>query len=340
VVEALIESGDIKVWKARDIVASLVSNEPAPSDEAEPRSSACGKMILLGEHAVVYGRQAIAAPIPLAVEARVKDSKDGIQMVIPRWGVEQRIRSLEEHPQGVAGILAMVLKELKLESRSMEIEVFPHIPRAMGLGGSSALAVAVIRALDTHFGVGLDAEQVNALAFECEKAAHGTPSGVDNTVATYGKPLLYHRDEGPVFTELEIATPMTFVIGISGRESLTATHVARVRESWERQTDRYESLFDEIDALTTSAVGAIATGNHGELGELMNLCHGLLNALQLSTPELEELAYIARSNGALGAKLTGGGGGGSIIALAPDEPQRVIDAIQAAGYQALEVSVG
>ena len=340
VVEALIESGDIKVWKARDIVASLVSNEPTTSDETEPRSSACGKIILLGEHAVVYGRQAIAAPIPLAVEARVKDSADGIQMVIPRWGVEQRIRSLDEHPQGVAGILAMVLKELELESRSMEIEVFPHIPRAMGLGGSSALAVAVIRALDLHFQVGLDAEQVNALAFECEKAAHGTPSGVDNTVATYGKPLLYHRDEGPVFTELEIATPMTFVIGISGRESLTATHVARVRESWERQTDRYESLFNEIDALTTSAVGAIATGNHVELGELMNLCHGFLNALQLSTPELEELAHIARTNGALGAKLTGGGGGGSIIALVPDEPQRVIDAIQAAGYQALEVSVG
>lgn len=339
VVEALIESGEIKVWKAREIVASLTANAPQP-EEAEPRSSACGKMILFGEHAVVYGRQAIAAPIPLAIEARVKDAKDGIHMVIPRWGVEQRIRPVDEHPQGVAGILAMVLEDLKLESRSMEIEVFPHIPRAMGLGGSSALAVAVIRALDAHYRLGLDAEQVNELAFMCEKAAHGTPSGVDNTVATYGKPLLYHRDKGPVFAELDIGTPMTFVIGISGRESLTANHVARVRESWQRQTERYESLFDQIDALTRSAIGAIAAGRLAEVGELMNLNHGLLNALQLSTPELEELAHIARSNGALGAKLTGGGGGGSVIALVPEQPQRVIDAITTAGYQALEVTVG
>ena len=356
VVEALIESGEIKVWKAREIVETLRSNrriaeaEPSAAGSAskdssalgagmEPRSSACGKVILLGEHAVVYGRHAIAAPIPLAVEARVRDAADGIHVLIPRWGIEQRIRPVEEHPQGFAGILAMLLKRLKLETRAMDIEVFPNVPKAMGLGGSSAFAVAIVRALDAHFKLSLSLAEINALAFECEKAAHGTPSGVDNTVATYGKPLVFRNRGKPEFSDLAAAVPLPLVVGITGRESLTANNVARVRENWQRQPKRYERLFDDIDHLTLAAADAIRAGELAELGELMNLNHGLLNALQLSTPELEELVHIARKHGALGAKLTGGGGGGSMIALCPDNSAVVRAAMERAGYQALEVRV-
>jgi hydroxymethylglutaryl-CoA reductase len=338
VVEALIESGEIKVWKAREIVEALASNRKTVED-SEPRSSACGKVILLGEHAVVYGRHAIAAPLPLAVEARVRDAADGIHVLIPRWGVEQRIRPVEEHPQGFAGILAMLLKRLKLETRAMDIEVFPNVPKAMGLGGSSAFAVAIVRALDAHFRLGQSLAEINALAFECEKAAHGTPSGVDNTVATYGRPLLFRNRGKPEFSDLSAAGPIPIVVGISGRESLTANNVARVRQAWERQPKRYERFFDEIDALTLAGAEAIRKGELGELGELMNLNHGLLNALQLSTPELEELVHIARKNGALGAKLTGGGGGGSMIALCPESSVTVKAAMEKAGYQALEVRI-
>ena len=338
VVEALIESGEIKVWKAREIVEALHSNRKTV-DDSEPRSSACGKVILLGEHAVVYGRHAIAAPIPLAVEARVRDAAEGIHVLIPRWGIEQRIRPVEEHPQGFAGILATLLKRLKLEARAMDIEVFPNVPKAMGLGGSSAFAVAIVRALDSHYRLSLSLAEINALAFECEKAAHGTPSGVDNTVATYGKSLLYRNRGKPEFSDLSAAVPIPLVIGISGSESLTANNVARVRQAWERQPKRYERFFDDIDALTIAGADAIRSGELRELGELMNLNHGLLNALQLSTPELEELVHIARTNGALGAKLTGGGGGGSMIALCPDNGAAVKAAMEKAGYQALEVRV-
>jgi len=338
VVEELIESGDIKVWKAREIVQALTSNRRT-TEESEPRSSACGKVILLGEHAVVYGRHAIAAPIPLAVEARVRDAADGVHVLIPRWGVEQRIRPVEEHPQGLAGILATLLKNLDLESRAMDIEVFPHVPKAMGLGGSSAFAVAIVRALDQHFRLALSLEHINALAFECEKAAHGTPSGVDNTVATYGRPLLFRNRGKPEFSELHPGVPIPLVIGISGKESLTATHVAQVRTAWQRQPVRYERLFDEVDTLTLAAAEAIRAGELGELGELMNLCHGLLNALQLSTPELEELVHLARRHGAAGAKLTGGGGGGSVIAVCPHGTTDVVAAMQSAGYQTLEVVI-
>lgn len=345
VVETLIESGEIKVWKAQEIAKNLARRSVVP-DHGE-RSSACGKIILLGEHAVVYGRPAIALPIPLAVEALVRKGGNGIDLVIPRWGLEQKVKS--GSGQGLSGILYYILEQLELEKDSMTIEVIPHVPRAMGLGGSSALAVAIIRAVDDAFALKLGSEHINRLAYECEKAAHGTPSGIDNTIATYGSPLLFQRNAtqdsesggaNARFDTLSIAEPVPLVIGITGRESLTANTVARVRHAWETHQTRYDGIFDQIAALTRAGVDALKDGHWRELGELMNLCHGYLNALQLSTPELEELVHIARANGALGAKLTGGGGGGSMIALCPDSQDEVAAAMEAAGYKTLRVTPG
>ncbi|MEM7001709.1 MAG: hydroxymethylglutaryl-CoA reductase, degradative [Pseudomonadota bacterium] len=339
VVEGLIESGEIKVWKAQEIVKNLARKAARP--EASDRQSACGKIILLGEHAVVYGRPAIALPIPLAVEASVRkfgsNSEEGVNILIPRWGLEQRVH---ENTQGLSGILASVLDQLGLLHENMHIEVFPHVPRAMGLGGSSALAVAILRAVDHAYDLKLGDERINALAFECEKAAHGTPSGVDNTVATYGTPLLYRRqNDEPLFEPVRLGQPLELIVGITGKESLTADAVARVRRAWEQYPDRYEAVFDQIAQLTLAGKEALLAGRLEEIGELMNLCHGYLNALQLSTPELEELIHIARTHGALGAKLTGGGVGGSMVALCPDNKQAVKAAMQAAGYQSLEITL-
>ena len=334
-VEKLIESGDIKLWKAQEILKNLSHQHDEVLDGSQLRSSACGKVILLGEHAVVYGRPALAAPIPLAVEARVIDSTE-TTLVIPRWGVEQHIRQIEEHPQGIIGILALLLRRLSLSKRSMTIEVFPSVPRAMGLGGSAALAVAVIRALSDHCNLNLSNERINELAFECEKVAHGTPSGVDNTIATYGTALRYQNIQGEAtFEEISPTLPIPFLIGISGKESLTASTVAHVRKSWTTQPKRYEAIFDQIASLTNTGVDALRDGSLDDLGEIMNLCHGYLNALQVSTPEIEELIYIARRHGAVGAKLTGGGGGGSIVAICPNGTEDAEKAIRSAGYDAL-----
>ena len=335
VVEGLIESGEIKVWKAQEIAKNLARKIVQP-DVAE-RQAACGKIILLGEHAVVYGRPAIALPIPLAVEAAIRKGGDGINVVIPRWGVEQKVRVTNP---GFTGIIAQMLEQLGLDKENMTIEVFPHIPRAMGLGGSSALAVAIIRAIDHAYKLGLNDGRINELAFECDKAAHGTPSGVDNTVATYGSPLYYQRrDEQPLFSTVKLGQPLELVIGMTGKESLTADTVARVRASWQQYPERYETIFDQIGHLTMSASDAVKSGQLNELGELMNLCHGYLNALQLSTPELEEMIHVARQNGAVGAKLTGGGGGGSMIALCPDSSAPVKAAIEAAGFRTLAITL-
>ena len=343
VVEGLIESGEIKVWKAEEILRRLTKETAAaPATDAEPRSSANGKVILLGEHAVVYGRSALAAPIPLAVEARVVDTGDGVQLLIPRWGVEQRVAPVSEHPTGAAGILALLLERLDLGERSMTIEVFPNVPRAVGLGGSAALAVSVIRALDRHFALDLTDPEINDFALECERAAHGTPSGVDNTVATFGATVLFRaasngRDAS--FAGIELKRPLPLVIGMTGKESLTAKTVAGVAQARRRNAPRYDAIFDQIETLTNAGAQAARDGALADLGELMNLCHGFLNALQISTRELEELVEISRRHGATGAKLTGSGGGGSIVALCPDGTDSVLAGIKNAGYDALAFEV-
>jgi hydroxymethylglutaryl-CoA reductase len=342
VVEELVESGEIKIWKAEEIVESVKrrSGRDLPAEERDELSAGHGKIILFGEHAVVYGSRAIAAPVPLAVRARVVDDDDGVWLVVPRWGVEQRLRMDPDKQRSFEVPAALVLRELGLTDRSMRIEVFSEMPRAMGLGGSAAVAVAIIRAIDRHFELELSDDEINALAYRCECVAHGTPSGIDNTVATFGQPLVYRKGDPPEIHSLSFPEPVTFVIGMTGVESLTAAMVARVRDGRERNRDVYDTVIKGIDAVTGQALEAIKRSDLERLGELMNVCQGLLNGLQVSSWELEEMIQIARENGALGAKLTGGGGGGSMIALCPDNAAQVMTAMRDAGYQAMEVSIG
>ena len=346
VLDRLVQSGTIKIWKAQEIIQDLVSerDEPAKPIVRASKDQAMGvgygKVVILGEHSVVYGRHAIAAPVPLVVKALVEDCDKGIHLIIPRWGVEYELASNPQDRRSFERSAGVMLDELGLGGRSMRIEVFPEVPRSMGLGGSAAMAVAIIRALDKHFKLGLSDDEVNRLAFESEKVAHGNPSGLDNTLACYAKALVYRRGDPPLVEPLNIREPIPAVIGMTGYEGLTAKTVGRVRDAWKQDQQLYERIFDQIDGLVLRGVQAIQDGDVKLLGELMNICHGMLNALQVSTPELEHLVDIARENGALGAKLTGGGGGGSIIAVCEDNQQQIVDAIRAAGFQAMAVNLG
>ena len=346
VVERLIDSGEIKIWKAHEILREAerqtgTAAAPEPID-AEQRGVGYGKVILFGEHAVVYGAHAVAAPVPMAIQARVKDAREGIDIIIPRWGVEQRLHERPEQRHSFEKPIALILERLGLIDRAMQIEIFPNLPRAMGLGSSAAIAVAITRALDLHYRLGLSDEQVNAMAYECEKVAHGNPSGIDNTVATYGRFLMFKRGEPPFKRELVVPHRIPLVIGISGVESLTAKMVARVRTAWEKNPKLYDRIFNEIDSLSLQGAEAVERGDLEQMGELMNVCQGLLNALQVSCWEIEEMVQIARNAGALGAKLTGGGGGGSFIAVCPNAEiqARVIRALHEEGYRSMEVSIG
>ena len=344
VLDRLVLSNEIKVWKAREIAAELKQDPDrqhlhvaGTGAEADAMGVGYGKVVLLGEHAVVYGRHAIGAPVPITVNAVVEDCDEGIHLIIPRWGVEYQLarnpkdRRSFERTAGDTGRLGLTAGDATGLS---------EVPGSMAWEARQPWRCAMWRALDKHFHLGLSDEEVNRLAFEYETVAHGTPSGLDNTLACYGRPLIFRPGKPPLVESLDIKTPIPAVIGMTGYEGLTARTVGRVRAAWKQEQILYEHIFDQIDALVLRGVQAIRDEDLSYLGELMNICHGMLNALQVSTPELEQLVDIARESGALGAKLTGGGGGGSIIAICDGDTEPVVSAIRSAGYQAVPVNLG
>lgn len=365
VLERLLDSGEIKVWKAKEIIAELLEQERQDGavnvsaaeqvydHEQEQRGEAeadwsygYGKIILTGEHSVVYGKHAVAAPVNLKMMARAKEGRpeDGVKVVIPRWGVEHRLKFGEKHPYTIYQSLEMILEELDLKKRGMIIEIQPEVPRAAGMGGSAALAVAIIRALSKAFGLGMNDKEVRDLSFKSEDIIHGGASGIDNTLATYRKLILFQKQDPPKMEMVKLDKSIPMVIGLTGVESMTAGMVAKVRKARERYPDWYGRILDQMDELALASMAALEEYDLPKLGEIMNLNHGLLNTLQVSCPEVEDLVQVARDAGALGAKLTGGGGGGAVIALCdtPEMQQQVKDAIRKKGYDALmtEVSGG
>jgi hydroxymethylglutaryl-CoA reductase len=330
-VRRLVASGDIKDWKAREILEDLAHE----SRHVELTGNAAGKVILLGEHAVVYGSHALALPIRNAMRAGVRVGGDGMRLKIPAWHTDVELDIREPEARGFAATAALILDALEIDNRNLEITVQSHLPRAMGLGTSASLAVAVIRALDHRFGLGLDNKSVNALAFQCETLAHGTPSGVDNTLATYAEPLLF-QNRGELETRpLSVGSMPRLVVAWGDEPGLTAMQVAGVRERRLRTPGHYDAVFERIDQLTLDSADALEQQNYRLVGDAMNLCHGLLNGIGVSTPTLERMVHIAREAGALGAKLTGGGGGGSIVALCPDDGGTVAQALESYGYTTL-----
>jgi len=309
-------------------------------------ASAPGKIILFGEHAVVYGRPAIAAPI-VQVKAKCIMTADPtslpgrVRIQAPDIKLDAVLEDLPaSHPIKVA--IAGVISELGLTHLpACTLRVTSTIPMASGLGSGAAVSVAIIRALSVFVGYHLPDERVSALAFEVEKIHHGTPSGIDNTVVTYTRPVYFQRGQAshdPIIETLQVARPFTIVIGDTGIASPTALTVEDVRQRWQADKAHYEKIFDAIGEISQKAYQAIQSGSETmpkflrTLGELMSQNHELLNRIGVSSSELECLVAAARQAGALGAKLSGAGRGGNIIALAPSEiATQIIQALQTAG---------
>jgi mevalonate kinase len=281
-------------------------------------ASACGKIILLGEHAVVYGRPALAVPLPqlrASVEITPIDGEEAGSLRILATDIDLTswLHALDaNHP--LAKIIHLVRQAVGIEDHpALELRISSNIPVASGLGSGTAVSVAIVRALSARLGNPLPAEMQSALTFEVEKLYHGTPSGIDNTVVAHEMPVFFLRDQVP--EPFGIGAPLTLVIGDTGLQSNTSIAVGMVREAWQADADRYESLFDQIGEFVERGRAAIEAGNLVELGSQMNQNQVLLRDIGVSSPELETLIEAALSAGALGAKLSGGGMGGNMIAL-------------------------
>jgi hydroxymethylglutaryl-CoA reductase len=338
VVSHLIEDGEITVTRAKDIIAELTGTDRRNDIKRKQSTTAManGKVILLGEHAVVYGKPAVAVPIKNAVVAEVSDTDHSPEIKVPAWDIDDK---LEESNSIWWGAIQNVFKELGIADQKFAVHVKPNIPAAMGLGGSAAIAVAIVRSVSKHFKLDLNDDEVNRYAFMCEKAAHGTPSGIDNTIATFGTPLIYQSGEQPRMDKLEFPKPLNLVVGVSDHPSLTVDMVSGVRERWRRNPELYESLFENFRQVAESGIEAIRSGDYRALGHMMTINHGLLSAIQVSSPELDRMVQIARDHGAIGAKLTGAGGGGSIIALADNNTDAIVGGLNRQGFKALQVMV-
>ena len=298
-------------------------------------ATAPGKIILFGEHAVVYGHPAIAVPLQqvfaravVIPEPRLPSGTVHIQA--PDIALDATLADLPaNHPLAIAiqGVLAV----LQIETPpALTLRVTSTIPLAAGLGSGAAVSVAIIRALSLFFGRPFPDERISALAYEVEKLHHGTPSGIDNSVISYNRPVYFvHGQEIEVF---RVARPFTLVIGDTGVKSPTAVAVGEVRQLWQADPVHYEALFNAVGGITMTARILIEGGQPLELGALMDENHSYLQQMGVSSPELDCLVEAARTAGALGAKLSGGGRGGNMIALVkPELAVKVAAALQQAG---------
>ena len=308
-------------------------------------ASAPGKIILFGEHAVVYGRPALAVPVTqVHADAEVLDSsKDGILIDASDINLHTELSSLPpDHP--LAAVInkffpyanpfprEALLKGAGRGSKSegIEIKISSTIPVGSGLGSGAAVSVALIRALSSHLDHPMTNEQVNALAYEIEKIHHGMPSGIDNTVITYAKPVFFIKGQ-PIET-FKVGKPFTIVIGDTGISAPTKEAVGDVRVLWEADKARWEKVFDKIGEIAEKAKERIGNGEWELIGDLMIQNHALLQEMTVSSPELDRLVNAAREAGALGAKMSGGGRGGNMIALVrPEIAEAVLRLLKEAG---------
>jgi hydroxymethylglutaryl-CoA reductase len=293
------------------------------SNSGVVRSAAPGKVILLGEHAVVYGRTALAASIDRFVEVSIAPAAS---TRLKEAGHAVPLPALERAAE-LAG----------LDPASVTASAAADFPPGVGLGSSAALSVALIRALAMFAGQSVSDAVVCARAFEIEKIFHGFPSGIDNTIATFGGLIAFRR--GDTVKPLAPARSIPLVIALGRAPRETQKTVRGLRQRWEISPALYEPLFDEIDRLVNEAQNAITTGDLPVLGALMNANHRLLQRLGISTEELDEMVALARDSGSLGAKLTGGGGGGAVICLCDTDRERLVEPFTRAGWRAFATDV-
>ncbi|MDH7564614.1 MAG: mevalonate kinase [Candidatus Bathyarchaeota archaeon] len=305
-------------------------------------ASAPAKVILLGEHFVVYGEPAIVLAIDkrvyataekrddkilhlssanLALEATIESGAFKIEKGNPR---ETKLR-FEPVKTAVAKVLAKHGVDV-----GINLEINSDVPVGAGLGSSAAVIASTTAAVSALLNVNMSREDIFRITFEAEKIVHGTPSGVDPAIATFGGTLLFQMDTG--FRPVDVKSEISLVVGNTGVERSTRVQVEKVRIVKEKYPQIVEPMLRSAREIVLRAVEALEKGELETLGELMNINHSLLRGVGVSDDSLEWLISTAIKAGAIGAKLTGAGGGGCMIALSrKDKLAQVTEAIQRAG---------
>jgi len=308
------------------------------------RGSGFGKVILFGEHFVVHGVPGIVSAIDSTTDAEVKKTGEGIIVEDERKGTKGYTeKKRAQQKESIERILKTM--EINPEKAPLKIWLGGNLPGFSGIGASAASSVAIARAIAEEFEMILSNEKINEIAYEAEKAYAGTPSGIDNTAATYGGLIWFKRNlsGGPnTIEKLSIRQPVEIVIGNTGIVADTKEMVAGVAERKKRNPEKYNPLFKQAEELAFTARKALEEFDLRKVGKLMNENHRLLQEIEVSCKELDYLVNLTREQGAFGAKLTGGGGGGCMVALTPSKElqEAVATAMEKEGFKLLRTRIG
>jgi len=279
---------------------------------------------------VVYGRPAVAAGLPITLEVEVTEG-DGpaITSDDPDLAADPRPRRLLAEAAALVG----------LDPSRLVASVRSELPPGRGLGSSAALAVATLRALAAAAGRRLDGATELDAGRRLEAVFHGTPSGIDPAAAALGTCFRFVRGEPPAVTPLTPAAPLPLVVTFGERPRSTGAAVGGLRARWEADRARHEALFDAVADVVERGAAAAERGDLVALGRAFDENQALLETLGVSSDEIGALVGAARRAGALGAKLTGGGVGGAVIALAT-EPETLAARLERGGWRTMVVSIG
>ena len=290
-----------------------------------------GKIILFNEHFVVYNVPAIAAAIPQKVISTIIKSD--------KFELYPKILEKEDPLKAINKIFELL--NLKKENLKFTLSFESQIKPGSGIGSSAAFAVATIKVLSKYLKLNLSKERINKIAYEVEKIFHKNPSGIDNTISTYGGIILFKRDEPEVVKQISLNEPLFFVIGESGKKGYTKKAVEKVKKLKDKNSEEFDLLLNKANKILDKSLSAITNFDLQEIGILMDKNHKLLQKIKVSTPELDKLVNIAKQNGALGAKLTGGGLGVNMIALTKDKitANKILNAFKKENFNCFIVKI-
>lgn len=301
-----------------------------------------GKAILFNEHFVVYGVPAIVSAIGKYTVAKVQSFEEPRLHLVDNRNATPRYKEDKEDQQKDS--IQRIIKKMDLDfsDEGVEVELAGTLYAASGIGASAASCVAIARALSDYYQLDLSDEEINQIAYEGEKGYHGTPSGIDNTASTFGGLIWFEKKEDPVMDRIELMNPVEIVMGNTGKVADTTAAVAGVRDRKESEPEKYAEIFKRAENIAYLAKQAFIDEDLHEIGKLMNENHKLLQQIEVSSKELDFLVRLAKEYGAYGAKLTGGGLGGNMIALTPGRKlqDEVANAIEKEGFQTLKTSIG
>ena len=300
----------------------------------EITASAPGKIILFGEHAVVFGKPAIAVAVDRRVQVTIrpiKDLNDNFNIIIPSLNVQGTITpdksTIENISHDEVGILQYIQRALQKTDikGGLELEVSLDIPVGAGLGSSAAITVATLTAAARYNQQEMTNDQIAKTSHEVELEVQGAASPLDTAISTYGGVIYLHKEKT---TPLQPANDLPLVVGYTSQPGNTGKLIAMVNKLRNTYPDVINPILNSIENVTNEAKQAIIKGDEKRIGELMNINQGLLDALGVNTWELSHLIYQARQTGALGSKLTGAGGGGSMIAYCPGRTRQVLSQLK------------